>query len=89
VIYTDSQHVDSDFVESWYPDATADSRLHKINDWFELNYTLSTDTGTYSYDDATLEAYQVNGQYRRPDTAGAGKCSPSPNLTMITAIFSP
>ncbi len=64
VIYTDSQHVDSDFVESWYQDAAVDSRLHKINDWFELNYALSTDANTYSYDDATLQAFSIDGHYR-------------------------
>jgi hypothetical protein len=62
VIYTDSQHLDSDYVEAWYKSDAANGELFKINDWFELNYDLGLVWGQFTNRDASLEAFTYDGQ---------------------------
>ncbi|MDD4736326.1 MAG: lamin tail domain-containing protein, partial [Kiritimatiellae bacterium] len=58
VLYTDSQHIEEDYIESWYPDR-AEGDLHKINDWVE--YAANPDVRNFVSRDASLTDYRVDG----------------------------
>ena len=52
LVYTDSQHIDSDYVRSWWPDDDL-GELHKIDDWFEFDDSVQREFNV----NATLENF--------------------------------
>jgi len=60
VIYTDSQHVDSAYLQSWFPEDN-EGEIFKIDDWFEFN-----DNVTFEYvTDAQLLDYTTTGGVKK------------------------
>ena len=51
LIYTDSQHIDSDYVKTWFPEDDS-GELFKIDDWFEFD-----DNFGFSSVNATLQNF--------------------------------
>jgi hypothetical protein len=57
-IYTDSQHIDSDYLASWFP-GVEQGDLHKINDWVEYKNDLCLTN--FVFRDASLQRYALPG----------------------------
>jgi len=57
-VYADSQHVNSDYIECWFP-KNPEGDIFKVNDWFE--YPNDGDFLTKSSINATLEDYTTTG----------------------------
>jgi regulation of enolase protein 1 (concanavalin A-like superfamily) len=56
LVYTDSQHIDSDYVRSWWPEDDR-GQLFKIDDWFEFNSSVDREFNV----DATLQRFTTTG----------------------------
>lgn len=62
-IYGDVHHVNSDYIETWFPD-DADGAWFKIDDWFEFtntDYIISDSNYRKDHKDATLEKFTTTG----------------------------
>jgi regulation of enolase protein 1 (concanavalin A-like superfamily) len=60
LVYTDSQHIDSDYVRSWWPDDDR-GELFKIDDWFEFNDSVQREFNV----DATLHNFTTTGGVKK------------------------
>jgi regulation of enolase protein 1 (concanavalin A-like superfamily) len=60
LVYTDSQHIDSDYVRTWWPDDDR-GQLFKIDDWFEFNDSVLREFNR----DATLQNFTTTGGIKK------------------------
>lgn len=56
-VFTDSQHLDADFIKSWFPE-DREGAFHKIDDWFEFN---TASGGFTSQINGTLQNFTTTG----------------------------
>lgn len=56
-VVSDSQHIDSDYIKSWFPD-DREGAFHKIDDWFEFDTAAGAFTDQR---DATLDDFTTTG----------------------------
>jgi hypothetical protein len=60
LVYTDSQHIDSDYVSTWWPEDDQ-GELFKIDDWFEFNDNVQREFNV----DARLQDYTTTGGVKK------------------------